>query len=67
MYSATHDGNADLGLNLTEQMGGLMDTVWQEQYQDTFISYIEALLFFREQFERLQAMQEFKQRLMILL
>ena len=67
MYSATHDGNADLVLNLTEQMNVLLDTVWQEQYQDNFISYIEALLFFREQFERLQATQEFKKRLLQIL
>ena len=67
MYSATHDGNADLVLNLTEQMSVLVDTVWQEQYQDNFISYIETLLFFREQFERLQASQEFKKRLLQIL
>ena len=43
----------------------LTTPVWQEQYRDTYIPFIEGLLHCREQYERLQAMPEFKKQLTI--
>jgi len=44
----------------------LTTPVWQKQYRDTYIPFIEGLLHCREQYERLQAMPEFKKQLTIL-
>jgi len=39
-----------------------MRKVWQEQTRERFISFIEGVLHFRTQYERLQAMAEFKKQ-----
>ena len=67
MYSATHDSTANYVIDLNTQFGKLMQKVWQEQNRERFVSFIEAVIHFRSQYERLQAMPEFKKQIIQLL
>ena len=65
--SATHDSTANYVIDLNSQFAKLMQKVWQEQTGERLTSFIEGVLHFRAQYERLQAMAEFKKQIIQLL
>ena len=57
MYSATHDSTANYVIDLNMQFSKLLQKVWQEQTRERLVSFIEAVIHFRSQYERLPSLR----------